>query len=114
MGYSIGWDSKWKRDIGYGVPAYCDHTGCNEEIDRGMGFQCESEECGCKKFYCSTHRYLTDQHTHEAPPARWHPDWRNHVLTDESWQKWRDENPSKVAALSANTELSRVAKQRRP
>ena len=25
MGWSIGFDSKWNRDIGYGVPATCDY-----------------------------------------------------------------------------------------
>ena len=34
MGWSIGYDDNWKRDIGYGVPAVCDHPGCNEKIDR--------------------------------------------------------------------------------
>ena len=36
MSWSIGYDDNWDRDIGYGVPAYCDHPGCNEEIDRGF------------------------------------------------------------------------------
>lgn len=105
MGYSIGWDSRWKRYIGYGVPAYCDQPGCDEEIDRGMGWQCEIEECGCRKFYCRNHLYDTDHHTHVAPPARWHPLWRDHVLTDESWKEWRDKHPEEVAALVANVEL---------
>lgn len=30
MGWSIGYDDKWFRDIGYGVPAYCDHPGYGE------------------------------------------------------------------------------------
>lgn len=101
MGWSIGYDNKWKRDIGYGVPAYCDHQGCDEEIDRGLGFKCEVEECGCNKFYCREHRYDTDAHTHDAPPDRWHPLWRDHVLTDESWAKWRQENEDEVAMLQA-------------
>ena len=37
MGWSLGYDGRWKRDIGYGVPAVCDFPGCNEEIDRGCG-----------------------------------------------------------------------------
>ena len=24
MGWQVGYDSKWQRDIGYGVPAICD------------------------------------------------------------------------------------------
>ena len=101
MGYSIGYDSKWKRDIGYGVPAYCDHPGCDEEIDRGMGWQCESEKCGCKKYYCATHLYSTKKHTHDAPPVRWHPDWRDHVLSDASWAGWRRKNKAEVEKLRA-------------
>ena len=99
MGWSIGYEIKRRRYIGYGVPAYCDHPGCDEEIDRGLGFKCEREECGCEKFYCSAHRYTVDAHTYDPPPRRVHPDWREHQLADESWAKWRDENPDEVAEL---------------
>jgi len=44
MGWSIGFDSRWNRDIGYGVPAYCDHPKCNEEIDRGLAYVCCGEQ----------------------------------------------------------------------
>lgn len=40
MGWSIGFDSNWNRDIGYGVPAFCDHPGCTAEIDRGLAYVC--------------------------------------------------------------------------
>ncbi|MEO1035247.1 MAG: hypothetical protein AAFX44_06765 [Pseudomonadota bacterium] len=60
MGWSIGWDSNWQRDIGYGVPAYCDHPECNEEIDRGLSFVCGGEpyggEHGCGLYFCEKHR----------------------------------------------------------
>ena len=46
MGWSIGYDSNWDRDIGYGVPAYCDHPDCNEEIDRGLSYVCGGEPYG--------------------------------------------------------------------
>lgn len=46
MGWSIGYDSKWKRDIGYGVPAWCDHPGCIEEIYRGLSHVCGGEPYG--------------------------------------------------------------------
>lgn len=100
MGWSIGDDSKWKRHLGYGVPAFCDHAGCGAEIDRGLGYKCEDEDCGCGKFYCTEHRYDTTAHTHEAPPDREHPMWAMHVLTDESWAAWRAENPDRVAFLA--------------
>lgn len=28
MGWSVGYDDNWKRDIGYGVPALCDYPDC--------------------------------------------------------------------------------------
>ncbi|PJK00826.1 hypothetical protein CO641_02320 [Lysobacteraceae bacterium NML91-0213] len=99
MGWSIGYDPRWKRDIGYGVPAFCDQPGCDEEIDRGLGFKCDDEECGCGKFYCEAHLYDTRPHTHAAPPKREHPSWAEHVLTDESWARWRAENPEGVAYM---------------
>jgi hypothetical protein len=46
MSWAIGYDGRWKRDIGYGVPAYCDHPGCNEEIDRGLAHVCGGEPYG--------------------------------------------------------------------
>lgn len=59
MGWSIGWDSDWNRDIGYGVVAYCDHPDCDEVIDRGLSFVCAGEEPrggdGCGLYFCSEH-----------------------------------------------------------
>ena len=40
MGWAVGFDNNWNRDIGYGVPAICDFPGCGEEIDRGLGYVC--------------------------------------------------------------------------
>lgn len=31
--YEINW-----RDCWYGVPAYCEHPDCNEEIDRWLSY----------------------------------------------------------------------------
>lgn len=106
MGWSIGYDSKWKRDIGYGVPAYCDHPGCLAEIDRGLSYVCADKHPyggeGCGRYYCADHRGCLDDeggcpHDLRAPVSPEHPDWLRHVLTDESWQQWRDENPAEVA-----------------
>lgn len=63
MGWSIGHDSRWGkhgRDIGYGVPAYCDHPGCNKVIDRGLAHVCCNQEPyggedGCGLYFCSQH-----------------------------------------------------------
>ncbi len=59
MGWSIGYDKNWKRDVGYGVPAWCDHPDCNEKIDRGLAYVCGSDplggEEGCGLYFCSEH-----------------------------------------------------------
>lgn len=109
MSWSIGYDSKWKRDIGYGVPAICDHPGCGEKIDRGLAYVCGGEPYGgegCGLYFCANHRsgLLCSRCANEQPPfspAPDHPEWIKHKLTDESWQAWRDENPKAVAELSA-------------
>lgn len=41
MGYQVYWEGgRW---CGYGVPAYCDFPGCDQEIDRGVSYKCERE-----------------------------------------------------------------------
>ena len=44
MGWAIGYDGRWERDIGYGVPAVCDHPDCNVRIDRGLDYVCNRIE----------------------------------------------------------------------
>lgn len=108
MGWSIGFDPNWKRDIGYGVPATCDHPGCGREIDRGLGYVCGGDvyggEDGCGLFFCGDHGggFTCERCNKGADPfeptsdtAEW-IDWK---LTDESWARWRAENPDEVAAL---------------
>jgi len=111
MSWAIGYDNRWKRDIGYGVPAFCDHPGCGEEIDRGLSHVCGREpyggDEGCGLYFCGKHLSDHAQLCHQclcelAPfkPTAEHPDWIKHKLTDESWQQWRSENPEACAALS--------------
>lgn len=115
MGWAVGYDREHGRWRGYGVPAYCDAKGCSAEIDRGFGYTCEGLACqranedgelvGCididelekNLFVCGEHT-CADVDEDDLPPE--HPDWAAHLLTDQSWQQWRDENPEKVAALS--------------
>lgn len=111
MGWSIGFDSNWDRDIGYGVPAYCDHPDCNEEIDRGLAYVCCHQEPyggdeGCGLYFCPEHRTGWDGKCERCEKGRKpfkpkpeHPTWMLHVITDESWAQWRDENPKKVEAF---------------
>jgi hypothetical protein len=103
MGWSIGYDSNWQRDIGYGVPAVCDHPKCTEDIDRGLYYVCGGEpyggEKGCGLYFCGNHLrmgpgmvQLCIRCFHRKPPFDAKPDtaeWLQHKATDESWAKWR-------------------------
>jgi len=125
MGWGVGYDDNWKRDIGYGVPAHCDHPGCTAEIDRGLGYVCGDEpyggEHGCGLFICVEHQrsndkclqlcqHCADRRRKELTPSSDHPEWIMHKLTDESWQQWRIENPDEVeqmrGLLSRATEVA--------
>ena len=111
MGWSIGYDENWKRDIGYGVPAICDYPGCGEKIDRGLSYVCGGEpfggDDGCGLYFCGKHlhprkceRCLEGKEPFD--PTMDTQEWIAWKLTDESWQRWRDENPEEVARLLAN------------
>jgi hypothetical protein len=120
MGWSIGYDHNWRRDIGYDVPALCDHPKCRAEIDRGLSFVCGGEPYGephgCGLFFCDAHRISVEKRNGDVvrvcprcaahKPAYKHPkadvpEWVRHKLTDESWQSWRDENPILVSLYAA-------------
>jgi hypothetical protein len=114
MSWSIGFDRRWNRDIGYGVPAYCDHPRCHAEIDRGLAYVCGGEpyggDRGCGLYFCWEHlsggtavqrcsRCRNRKPPYAAKPD--HPEWSRHKLTDESWQPWRDAHPDDVARLTS-------------
>jgi len=115
MSWAIGYDSTWNRDIGYGVPAICDHPGCGAEIDRGLSYVCGGEpyggERGCGLFFCAKHLgggVYPDQRCERCrnrkKPFIPTPDmtkWIQHKLTDESWREWRESYPDEVTALNA-------------
>ncbi len=113
MGWSIGFDGTWNRDIGYGVPAYCDHPDCNEQIDRGLSYVCDGEPFGdnrgCGLYFCQKHRQVhicercaKNEKPFDAKPD--HPLWINHKLTDESWEQWRQENPEEVERMKLSVD----------
>lgn len=103
MSWAVGYDDKWQRDIGYGVPAYCDHPGCTEKIDRGLAFICCAEqpyggEEGCGLYFCDHHGDSFDGRCERCSegkepfePKPDHPEWVQHKMTDPSWAKWREE-----------------------
>jgi hypothetical protein len=111
MSWSIGFDSHWQRDIGYGVPAFCDNPRCREEIDRGLAYVCGGEpyggDKGCGLYFCPTHVGVDQRcsrcRNHKPPftAKRDHQRWIHHKLTDESWAIWRSEHPTDVKAMKA-------------
>lgn len=100
MGWSIGFDAHWQRDIGYGVPAWCDHPRCDAAIDRGQSYVCGGEpyggEKGCGLYFCGTHGggHLCSRCRNRKPPFTAKPDhldWLHHKATDSSRAQWRAE-----------------------
>lgn len=123
MGYQVY--KVGKRWGGYGVPTVCEHPACNEEIDRGVSYACGGEpfsEHGCDMYFCTEHLdyvyfkgdgtrcrhkkdcecemvQLCERCKKGKPTFPYKPEtkeWINHLLTDESWGKWRKENPQEV------------------
>jgi hypothetical protein len=126
MGWSVGYDSRWNRDVGYGVPATCDHPGCGTELDRGLSYVCGGQpyggEHGCGLFFCARHMKTAGDRRDNAQlcarcyrgrsPYRPTPDvdeWIRWKLSDESWQAWRDANPEEVDRLRSQLEATRSA-----
>ena len=111
MGYAVY--NRGGRWAGYGVPAICDHPDCAVEIDRGLAYRCGDigEDKGCGLFFCSSHLWIgsgdddpqmCDRCCDDKPPFDPKSDtaeWVEHMLTDESWDQWRRENPERVAEM---------------
>src|SRR5690349_15415776 len=113
MSWSIGYDEQWERDIGYGVPAWCDHPRCHKRIHRGLAYVCGGEpyggEHGCGLYFCTKHlAYYNAKRTqacsrcgnYKAPytPRVDHPEWIAHKMTDASWAEWRAAHPGLVVS----------------
>jgi hypothetical protein len=118
MGWQIGFDSGWNRDIGYGVPSICDFPACNEEIDRGLSFVCGGEpyggEYGCGLFFCPKHLSYrkprgADNDTQLCPRCYSYRgayeakedilEWLEWKIKDKSWAQWRKENKEEVKKI---------------
>lgn len=126
MGYAV-YDNDGRK-AGYGVPAYCEHPGCDAEIDRGMSYACGGDpfQYGCSRYFCSKHVFMTLVESNcdddpecddsdccvyrdvcerckagEAPfdMKPEHPEWVYHLLHHESWGEWRKNNPEEVEKL---------------
>lgn len=108
MGWAIGYDEHWQRDIGYGVPAICDHPDCSEEIDRGLSYVCANQEPregrgdkggGCGLYFCAQHLRAYGSKCERCAkyrkPFKPKPDtlkWLYFKMVDPSWEEWRKEN----------------------
>lgn len=100
-----------ERWAGYGVPALCDHPDCSTEIWRGEACKCgdlftdnhgrhvDGECMGCGFFYCNTHRFGNHEGITPKPDT---PQWVRWILEDDSWARWREEHPTKAAALRSD------------
>ena len=94
MGYQVYWaNGRWQ---GYGVPAYCDYPGCKEEIDRGIGYKHQDDDESPPLVFCCTKHKYQDLPDYFEPEEKENPEWINHLLTDDSWEEWRIENPEIV------------------
>ena len=112
MGWSLGFDTQWNRDVGYGVPAICDYPTCGKEIHRGLSYVCGGEpyggEFGCGLFFCGDHLTITeggkplcercDGGKEPFTPTPDVEEWTNHKETDESWAEWRAERDAGESA----------------
>lgn len=104
MGWSLGFDSKWNRDVGYGVPAICDQPLCKKKIDRGLAFVCGGEpyggDRGCGLYFCGSHIFLSARlpqlctrclkRKSPFPPKKDCKEWLDFKMTDPSWKEWRE------------------------
>jgi hypothetical protein len=125
MGWSIGFDSKWNRDIGYGVPALCDYPRCGTRINRGLSYVCGGApyggDHGCGLFFCSLHRayYKHDAEmctrcARNRTPFEPKPDlpiWTHHKLYDPSWREWRRENRVLVGRMLEQIRIPRMRRR---
>jgi len=104
VSWALGYDDARGRDIGYGVPAYCDHPRCSREIDRGLSYRCGSRDIdgdrGCGLYFCGDHRAFVGKQEFCArcrngkpafEPKPDHPRWVRHKEHHPSWARWREE-----------------------
>jgi hypothetical protein len=101
MGWALGFVDG--RDVGYGVPAWCELPGCNKKIDRGISFSCggiPGNEYGCGLFFCEDHLRYTPldpedtEHEGETVPVC-DPCAYRLKHPDDDWKTWPDAYPEK-------------------
>lgn len=130
MGWAVGFDENWKRDVGYGVPAICDAPGCDAQIDRGLAYVCADSEPfgdngghGCGLYFCPRHLSHSNAakklascclrcSTGRAPfkPKSDAIEWTLHKLVDPSWRKWREADQVGLKRARLDAVLNRWSK----
>lgn len=81
-----------------------DDAGKVISIKEAPGYDPENFDTeGCGLFFCSEHRYKTDEHE-KIQPKPDIPAWEHHMLLDESWAKWREEEGKRqIPRMQENT-----------
>ena len=121
MSWSIGYDWNWHRDVGYGVPAICDHPGCGAAVDRGLSYVCGDDiyggDHGCGLFFCPKHLPGVGQLCERCDagldpfsPTPDTPEWLHHKATHPSWAEWRAEQANLTAVRVCPPRRRRKAK----
>lgn len=77
MGWAFCGEDDLGRPIGYGVEATCDFEGCDEKIDRGLGYCCGSmhngdNDDGCGRYFCGAHQWEGEQGHECTARAAWY------------------------------------------
>jgi len=116
--WAIGYDENWNRDIGFDVPATCDHPDCNKTIHRGVEHVCGGEpyggDAGCGLYFCENHlekKVLETTGNEVTPvcaqcssgktPFEPTPDadeWINYKQTSHYWAGWRTYHETKASS----------------
>jgi len=115
--WAIGYDEDWNRDIGFDVPATCDHADCTKAIHRGVEHVCGSEpyggDSGCGLYFCEDHLTqqtpasgqekieLCDRCVSGKEPFEPTPDsqeWTNYKQTSHYWAGWRTHHENKSSS----------------
>jgi len=105
----VCYDGVWRREVGYGVPAFCDHPECRAVIHRGLEHVCGGTalgSAGCGLYFCEKHLasslQLCERCLSDKPPfspSGEHRDWLMHKLTHPHWCYWREANAAEVERI---------------
>lgn len=112
VGYAVYFVNDTQRWQGYAVPGICDKPDCAKEIDYGLGYKCEDDDCWL--CFCTEHSDL-NQHKKKHDKIQPKPNilkWRRWMLYHESWEEWRSENPVAVQNIISKLNGNRPADER--